>query len=688
MKKYFLMPIVIFVYSINAFAQHQAHCGTDEKIAQLIQENPSVEQKMLEAEELYMAKAKELSKNNYFPTEAPIYTVPVVFHIMYNSPADNISKAQILDGLRVLNEDFSRTNPDAGNTRGVFLARAADSQIEFVLAKKDPDGNCSDGINRVQTELSVDAHDNIKEEIEWDNDMYLNIWVVNSISNNNPNSTILGYTYRPYVGQTYKRDGILIRHDMLGLIGTGVADSRTLTHEVGHYLGLRHTFDRGCSPGDGISDTPPVAAANSGTCNPNTNSCHNDSPDLPDMIENYMDYTDDGCQNAFTNGQKNVMHSVLQSSSLRKELRLQTNLIATGVVNPPTCQPTANFRYLQYAICEGDTMQFYDETEDGDPTTWSWSFPGGMPNTATAANPKIYYAHPGNYSVSLTVTNAAGTDTKTITRAVSVKSNWTPHLANYFEGFENFDIHASNATINSTFDQIEFEVSNQAAKSGSNSLKLDNFNNTAGGDVDVFITPNIYTLFSKNLRLEFDYAYTKRVNSNQDELRIYISNNCGESWGLKRTYKNAVLATSSNSLTEYIPASGDWKNAAIGLASYKNNGPILVKFEFYADKGNNLFIDNINVTTDNVGVEENTLAQQTELYPNPANQMVTVTFKGGLQQATTLTLTDMYGKLIYETLVAKNVEQLPLTLDNLPTGVYLINLDNKQQSHTQKLLIE
>ena len=127
---------------------------------------------------------------------------------------------------------------------------------------------------------------------------------MNSIAGSTPNLITLGYAYRPYFGQTYDKDGVIIRHDRFGTIGTGVSRGRTLTHEVGHYLSLRHPFDRGCSPGDGIADTPPVASANFGACNFSANSCHNDTPDEPDMIENYMDYADDVCTNALYPGPK------------------------------------------------------------------------------------------------------------------------------------------------------------------------------------------------------------------------------------------------------------------------------------------------------------------------------------------------------------------------------------------------
>jgi hypothetical protein len=295
--------------SLQLQAQTTHRCGTDEyhaglagfedrrartdaTLAQWMQDNPGLDQYTPEA----------------------TYTIPVVFHVMYYDQTDNISEAQINDALIRLNKDFRRLNSDAGQLRSIFTARAADLNIEFVRAKVDPTGKCTNGITRTQTPLTLAASNNVKSVVGWDNKKYLNIWVVRDIdlAGTQPNVIVLGYAAFPYNGLPGTQDGIVIRHDQVGGTGTSVSNGRTLTHEAGHYFNLYHTFQGGCGQGDQCADTPPVTTASDG-CNKTQNTCTNDVPDLPDMLENYMDYSDDNCMNTFTLDQRSRAWAVLNS---------------------------------------------------------------------------------------------------------------------------------------------------------------------------------------------------------------------------------------------------------------------------------------------------------------------------------------------------------------------------------------
>ena len=159
--------------------------------------------------------------------------IPVVFHVLHEYGSENISKEQILDQLRTLNEDYKRTNPDTVNTPVPFKPLSGGLDIEFRLATIDPSGNCTDGINRLYTPLTNNARDNIKSLIYWPRNKYLNIWVVKSIQNSSGSTgTVLGYAQFPSSGSA-STDGLVVRADYIGSIGTS-NDGRTLTHEVGH----------------------------------------------------------------------------------------------------------------------------------------------------------------------------------------------------------------------------------------------------------------------------------------------------------------------------------------------------------------------------------------------------------------------------------------------------------------------
>lgn len=685
MKKVLLLVLAIGL-STSLWSQNIIPCYTDEHHHELAEKNPLeaalVEQKRQELFE-YAANHQPAKEK----TEAAVLTIPVVFHVIYDTPFDNIPKSQILNGLKILNEDFRRQNADAGNLRPIFQNRGADIEVEFALAKKDQNGNCTDGINRIQSSLSVLAspRDRVKELVQWDPDMYLNVWVVNSIATSSSTSGIvLGYANFPWWSAA--ADGIVIRHDALGTSGTAAYDGRTLTHEVGHYLGLLHTFQSGCTQGDGITDTPPVSSSSFG-CNLNKNSCSNDSPDLPDMIENHMDYSD--CPNTYTNGQKAVMLAVLNNTNYRKNLVSASNLAATGVTNPPACQATANFTIAEEVICEGETLNFIDETEGGDPSNYNWTFIGGTPSSSTDQNPTITYAQPGVYDVTLTVSNAAGSSTKTLSNAVAVRPKWTPFHAEWKEDFETSDLSSTDVTVATTYDSTRFSLTKDAASSGAQSLRLSNFTSEEPLDLDYMIGPNIQTLFGKNISLSFDYAYAQIVGNELDRLRVLISTDCGKNWTILRSFVGFTLRTSSSPVTtSYAPGFNDWKTSTINLSGYEDKGPILLKWEFKADGGNNLYIDNINLTSSNIGIEENDLNTSIEFYPNPAKDRVTIAFGAELNQEVKIAITDINGKQVAASNVAKGATTHTITSLNLPSGVYLLSFKFDNRLVNKKLIIE
>ena len=239
-----------------------------------------------------------------------IITIPVVIHVLYNNDQQNISDQQIRSQIDVLNKDYRRQNADAKNTPDAFKSVAADVKIVFCLASVDPDGNNTTGIIRKHTnEKSFLANDGMKfsatgGDEAWDASKYLNIWVCNLSGNT------LGYGLLP--GSPAEIDGVVIKYTAFGTTGTVTSPynkGRTATHEIGHWLGLRHLWGDADCGDDGIADTPPQETFNNycpvfphlSACSANSNG---------DMFMNFMDFTDDGCTNMFTLGQKNQMRSL------------------------------------------------------------------------------------------------------------------------------------------------------------------------------------------------------------------------------------------------------------------------------------------------------------------------------------------------------------------------------------------
>lgn len=315
-----LTALVCLGFSLNvSFAQQVIPCATDELHIQQTRIDPLAKVREDQANEMLRNQVTSLTK-----TANGIIYIPVVFHIIYNSAKDsseNISQYQIMDQIRILNEDFRRKENTAGFSAD---AASADLKIEFRLAQYDPNGNKHDGINRINSPLTSDARDNVKALSYWNSEKYLNVWVVKSINAgfSAGQGIVLGFAQFPWDRSTKPlTDGVVVRSDQIGVVGTGQISQggRTLTHEIGHWLGLYHTFQGGCmgglstncsAQGDQVCDTPPVNVSSTG-CNVGQNSCTNDSPDLPDMIRNYMDYSDGTCMNTYTTGQKNRIYGFL-----------------------------------------------------------------------------------------------------------------------------------------------------------------------------------------------------------------------------------------------------------------------------------------------------------------------------------------------------------------------------------------
>ncbi|GFE71909.1 zinc metalloprotease [Chroococcus sp. FPU101] len=249
-----------------------------------------------------------------FPLE--VITIPVVVHVVFNISAENISDAQIESQIRILNEDYRMTNADINLVPDPFKPFKADTYIQFKLAVRDPEGRPTTGITRTRTSQgSFSFTDEVKFDSTggkdaWPADQYLNIWVCNL------SGGLLGYAQFP--GGEPETDGVVILYTAFGDIGTAASPGnlfnkgRTTTHEVGHWLNLRHIWgdDFGaCTGSDDVDDTPNQANSNIGKPQFPRITCGN-SPN-GDMFMNYMDYVDDDSMFMFTIGQVARMRAIL-----------------------------------------------------------------------------------------------------------------------------------------------------------------------------------------------------------------------------------------------------------------------------------------------------------------------------------------------------------------------------------------
>ncbi len=277
-----------------------------------------------------------------------VISIPVVVHVLYNNSSQNISDAQVISQIVSLNNDFRRRNADTVNTPAPFKAVAADTRIQFCLAKVDPDGKYTTGIiHKYTTETQFVADDAMKFSAQggddaWDASKYLNIWVCNLFGRT------LGYAVLP--GSPPEKDGVVIQYDVFGTIGNLTVPfnkGRTATHEIGHWLGLKHLWgDTDCGD-DGIADTPPQEGSNTGCPSfPHTSSCSINP--YGDMFMDYMDFTNDACMNMFTQGQKNEMRSQFAQGGYRNSFLNSIACDSTNAEGGPLPKDTGKLKIILY----------------------------------------------------------------------------------------------------------------------------------------------------------------------------------------------------------------------------------------------------------------------------------------------------------------------------------------------------
>lgn len=298
-------------------------CGSAEIYQQMLQNDPQFARNQKQIEEFTQnfirngGSASETSK-----TGAVIYTIPVVVHVVYKTTAQNISDAQINSQITALNKDYQKLNSDVSKVPSVWQPLVADIQVKFCLATINPTGGATNGIVRKSTTTtSFTDNDNVKFSSKggddaWDSKKYLNLWVCNL------GSGLLGYAQFP--GGKVTTDGVVIDYTAFGTTGAAAYPynlGRTATHEIGHWLNLRHIWgDDGtaCTGSDLVGDTPNQADEHYGCATFPAVSCSN-GPN-GDMFMNYMDYSDDRCMYMFTTGQKDRMQATLKTGGSRNSV--------------------------------------------------------------------------------------------------------------------------------------------------------------------------------------------------------------------------------------------------------------------------------------------------------------------------------------------------------------------------------
>lgn len=374
-------------------------CGAQIMTDRLYRQQPA----MLEHALLMEKRLYEALRNPSLEFRAPVdYTLPVVIHVIHNGGAENVDDSQILKGLQHLNDAFGLKNYYQTKDQGT----GAETHLNFCLARQDPQGRSTTGINRLTsplTEMRMEEDDlALKNLIRWDPKKYINIWLVKEICRNSSGCSVAGYAYLPGAHGSVV-DGIVMEARWFG---SSEAASSVQAHEMGHYLGLYHTFDGGCAnedclrDGDKVCDTPPDQSTAAVSCTDQVNTCQSDTlsgfvTDQNDQYWNFMDYGHFGCYASFTQGQTDRMRFIVENG--RSSL-----LESTACLDPCAVMVDVEITPAYDSLEVGRTVTF--TAKGTNVTQFSWRLNSKLQNNLNTWNHT--FLQEGLYSILLKAGNS------------------------------------------------------------------------------------------------------------------------------------------------------------------------------------------------------------------------------------------------------------------------------------------
>jgi len=686
--KIYAMLLAFVVFSLVGNAQDGSFCNADAMRQILISQYPE----LLQSEQQLQQHVDgfKLSENQRNGS----YIIPIVFHIIHRGGSENISDQQVLDAVRILNQDFNKKNADTSVVINEFKSTVADMQIEFRLATKDPNGNCTNGIEHIYSSQTFVGNDFSKLNF-WPRDKYMNIWVVAKMRDG-----AAGYAYYP--GSVAPLitvpmiDGVIILQNYIGSIGTSNAtNSRALTHELGHCLNLKHPWGDTNNPGvacgdDDVFDTPETRGST--TCNLNLAFCN---PPIKENVQNFMDYS--YCSKMFTEGQKQRVHATLNSPIAdRDNLWQESNLIATGTneLVAANCSPIADFSTNRQFVCLGDPVVFRDNSYNGNVDTRTWSFSNADVLTSAAANPSVNFYATGWQTASLDVLNGTGSSSKSQTLVYVADPN-IQFSVPYYNGFEDdADVAENWPTFNIDKDLTAFNQTTLAARTGSKSMQLNNYLSRADRNIDEMISPafDCSTLDNSNATLSFWYSYATWDNNfttkQPDSMVVYVSSNCGQAWlPLYRDGSNALLNAGTVS-PYFVPGKEQafWKNVSIAIPTAYRKEKVRFKVQIFGGhKSNNFYLDDWNIGNSVAALEGVNLLQNISISPNPFSNLVYI--NNLPSEDVSLEVFDVLGQLVHSEKLQDRAITATVDLSNLTgSGVYLLNITSGASRQSTKLI--
>lgn len=616
----------------------QRNCGAMEVLQQEIANDPQRLERLNAIEEHTHAFAAHFDTHG----QRAVITIPTVVHVVWRTATEDVSDALINAQMAQLNADFAKLNSDANTIPSLFAGLAANTEIQFCLAQRDPNGNPTSGIVRRQTTVtSFSTNNAVKFSAQggsdaWPAGSYLNLWVCN-LSNG-----VLGYAQFP--GGSASTDGVVVLFSSVGSLavpgsGPPFDHGRTATHEVGHWLNLRHIWGDATCGSDLVSDTPTHNAPNEGCpVYPHPSTC---SGNPVEMTMNYMDYTDDNCMTMFSAGQSTRMNAVLAPGGARNSI---TTSLGCTPPTPGTCGTpsglaasgiTTTGATLTWGAVSGATsydLQYKTTTAttwiNVNTTTTSRALTGLLAGTAYNAQVRANCSGgSSNFSSSITFTTASNTactdtyesnETRTAGKVIPVNSTIT-------------------ARIGSSTDKDWFR-----------------FNNTTS-------TPRMRVELT-NVPADYD-------------LQLYRGSTLVATSQQSGTANETIINNTSTVTTYYVQVYG--YNGAFNSTTCYNLRVSLSASNFREGQ------------VDGEAVLEAVTGGIMNLFPNPSQGKVNIDYLSAGEDLLELTILDMSGRVVHtqRQTVPDGPSTFGVDVDGLGNGLYLLTVQQGGQLHQQRFQV-
>ena len=683
----------------------QVRCATVEHTEMLYQKFNKVPQPEAFEKWMQVRKQAQLQMNRVKRTQAEPYNIPVVIHVIHNGEpigiGTNISDEQILSQINVLNEDFKRLNADASQTPSLFQPVAGSLDIQFVLARQDPSGAPTSGIvrkrgNKTSYVMSDDV--NLKAQSYWPSENYFNIWVCNL-------SNLLGYAQFPvsnlegleeFQNEIATTDGVVISYDAFGSIDdgnfnllAGFNKGRTLTHETGHFLGLRHIWGdtNSCATTtDYVADTPKQDNETTGCPSHPQTSCTTTK-----MFQNFMDYTHDPCMNIFTQGQVERMQVVLENSIRRVSLLNSIGLVSpSGGVNdvalrsilspePVSCATTTTLRIRFQNLGSNDLtyLKVLYALDNGTGITSEHLLTPIAPFEYGELSLPVSLTQ-GEHLLTVDLSSPNGnaddnTGDNQLSKRIAINTftNEMPIRERFENSFTdqwtilNPNSESTWKTVSTFYDQsLEFKAEN---KQETESTWL--------------VSPVLDFSYLDESSVRFDWSYNNNA-AQPLTLQVKYTTDCGTTYQDLQGF-SLYETNSSNSPSD----ADDWDTKVLSLEPLLGFKEARLAFVASAYLGNPLFLDNIELYVGEASPKL-PLDEIVAIYPK-TDGGIKLTFNVEEKQTVIVSIFDMMGRTIIYGVEPNTLNQTKsLELQILQTGIYIVHMKVDNRYYSQKVYIQ